>query len=195
MKARSLWVIVMAAGLAGGTTVVADTYQIDAQHTTIGFSIKHLVINNVKGQFKEFSGTIQVEGQDSATASTKAVIKAASIDTGIKMRDDHLRGPEFFDVAKFADITFVSKRIERNGANYVAIGDLTMHGVTKEIALPFTVSGPIVDPWGKSRVGVEAGITINRQDYGINYNKTLDSGGLMLGNDVKIEINLEAVKQ
>jgi polyisoprenoid-binding protein YceI len=186
---------VLAALLASVLAAAADTYDIDAYHTMVGFSIRHLVINNVKGVFKEFSGTVEYDGKDLSTFNARGTIKVASVDTAIAGRDEHLRGPDFFDAAKYPDITFAGKRVERQGEGYALIGDFTMHGVTKEIALPLTVAGPIVDPQGKTRIGLETTLTINRQDYGINWSKTLDNGGLMIGNDVKIEINAEAVKK
>ena len=172
----------------------ADRYQIDPAHTQIGFSVRHLVINNVKGKFNEFSGTILYDGQDITQSSVSVTLKAASIDTGVEQRDADLRSANFFDGARFPEVTFKSTRIEKRGEGYVALGTLTMHGVAKEVALPFSITGTIKDPWGKQRMGVEASLTINRQDWGIAYSQTLDSGGLIVGNDVKIELNVEAVQ-
>jgi len=173
----------------------ADVYQIDPQHTDVGFSIRHMVINNVKGSFKDFVGTIEYDGKDPLTIKANGTIKVASIDTGIAQRDEHLRSPDFFDVEKYPDIKFQGERVEKQGEGFALIGKFTMHGVTKEISMPFTISGPIVDPYGKTRIGIETGMTLNRQDYGVNWSKTLDNGGLVVGDDVKIEINAEAVKQ
>jgi polyisoprenoid-binding protein YceI len=172
----------------------ADRYQIDPAHTQIGFSVRHLVISNVQGKFNEFSGTILYDGQDTTKSSVSVTIKAASIDTGVEQRDSHLRSADFFDAAKYPEVTFQSTRIEKRGEGYVALGTLTMHGVAKEVALPFAIAGPIKDPLGKQRMGVEASLTINRQDWGIAYSQTLDNGGLLVGNDVKIELNVEAVQ-
>lgn len=180
---------------AGSPALGADVYQVDPQHTDVGFSIRHMVINNVKGSFRDFAGTIEYDGKDPLTLKAGGTIKVASIDTGIAGRDEHLRGPDFFDVGKYPEITFQGERVEKQGDGYALIGKFTMHGVTKEIALPFTLSGPIVDPYGKTRIGIESSLTLNRQDYGINWSKTLDNGGLMVGNDVKIEIGIEAVRQ
>jgi polyisoprenoid-binding protein YceI len=182
--------------LAVSTVAIgADVYQIDPQHTDVGFSIRHMVINNVKGSLKDFAGTIEYDGKDPLTIKASGTIKVASIDTGIAGRDEHLRGPDFFDVAKYPEIAFQGERVEKQGDGYALIGKFTMHGVTKEISLPFTISGPIVDPYGKTRIGIETSATLNRQDYGVNWSKTLDNGGLVVGNDVKIEIGAEAVKQ
>lgn len=191
VAAFSLVFVLAATAFALGS----DVYQVDPQHTDIGFSIRHMVINNVKGSFKDFAGTIEYDGKDPLTIKASGTIKATSIDTAIAARDEHLRGPDFFDVAKYPEIAFKSERVEKQGDGYVLTGKFTMHGITKELSLPFTISGPIVDPYGKSRIGIEAVTTVNRQDYGINWSKTLDNGGLMVADEVKIEINAEAVKQ
>jgi len=191
MAGYSLAFVLAATTLALG----ADVYQIDPQHTDVGFSIRHMVINNVKGSFKDFAGTIEYDGKDPLALKAGGTIKVASIDTGIAQRDEHLRSPDFFDVAKFPEILFQGERVEKQGDGYALIGKFTMHGVTKEISMPFTISGPIVDPYGKTRIGIETSLTLNRQDYGVNWSKTLDNGGLVVGNDVKIEIGAEAVKQ
>ena len=182
--------LILSAGVA-----LADTYQIDPAHTTVGFSIKHMVINNVHGRFADFKGTVEYDGKDVASVKASGTIEAKSVDTGIKQRDDHLRSPDFFDVAKYPEISFSGQKVQKQGDRYVLVGKFTMHGVTKDVSLPVTVNGPIVDPYGKSRIGIEIITTLNRQDYGINWSKTLDNGGLVVGDDVKIEISAEAVKQ
>jgi polyisoprenoid-binding protein YceI len=191
---KTLWGLLTGLLLASAAAA-ADRYEIDPVHTEVGFSVKHLVINNVRGKFNDFSGTILYDENDITKSSVQVSIKAASIDTGVKDRDNDLRSPNFFDVAKYPKLTFQSRSIEKRGDGYVAVGTLTMHGIAKEIALPFTLNGKIKDPWGSERVGFEAGLTINRQDWGINYSKVMDNGGLMVGNDVKIELNVEAVKK
>ena len=182
---------VLAAGIAWGD----DVYQIDPAHSVVGFSIRHMVINNVKGSFNDFAGTIEYDGKDPLSLKASGTIQVKSVDTGIAGRDDHLRGADFFDVAKFPEITFQSERVEKQGEGYALIGKFTMHGVTKEIALPFTVNGPIADMQGKSRIGIESSLTLNRQDYGLNWSKALDNGGLVVGDEVKIELGMEAVLQ
>ncbi len=172
----------------------ADQYQIDPVHTLIGFSARHLVINNVKGKFTDFSGTILYDEQDITKSSINVTIRAASINTGVDKRDDDLRSANFFEVAKNPEITFHSTRIEKRGEGYVAVGVLAMHGVSKEVAVPFSITGKIKDPWGKERIGVEASLTVDRRDWGITFNKAMDNGGLIVGNEIKIELNVEAVK-
>jgi polyisoprenoid-binding protein YceI len=192
MKARNS-VIATLIGLA--CTVygqAADTYKIDPVHSTIGFSVKHLVISNVKGKFNEFSGVVAID--NGAVKSANGTIQTKSIDTGVPQRDADLRSANFFDVQKDPTITFQSKRVEKKGDQFLLIGDYTMHGVTKELTLPVTLSGPIKDPWGNSRIGLEARTKVNRKDYGMTYNKVLEAGGLMVGDEVQIDINAEAVK-
>ena len=190
--------VVAAIGLwVGSASAVwaAQRYAIDEAHTTVGFSIPHLVINRVHGNFRQLSGAIVYDEADITKSSVEVVIKAAGIDTGNDKRDGHLRSPDFFDADKYPEIVFRSSRIERQGEGYLCTGTLTMHGVSKEIQIPFAITGTVRDPWGKTRLGAEAALTLNRQDYGIVYNKTLESGGMLLGNDVKIELNVEAVQE
>ncbi len=176
--------------------LAADTYKIDSAHTTVGFSISHLVINDVKGRFKEFEGTVIIDPDNGNTIQeARAVIQAKSIDTDIAKRDDHLRSADFFDVEKHPTITFESTKVEKQGNQHVLTGKFTMHGVTKEIGLPLSVKGPIKDPWGKTRIAVKARTSLNRKDYGLTWNQALEAGGLLVGEEVEIEINAEAVKQ
>ncbi len=177
-------------------TTAAETYVVDPVHSSIGFSVRHLIINNIPGRFKEYNGTISYDAADITKSSVQFTAKVASIDTGVQQRDDHLRNADFFEVAKYPEMTFKSTRIEKKGkGSFLAHGTFTLKGVSKEIAIPFKVFGPVNAPGGKVRIGVEAGLTINRQDYGITWSKTLDGGGLVVGNDVNILLNLEAVKQ
>ena len=193
-KGLAVAVILLAVGLVAGTTRAADTYTIDRAHSSIQFIVRHLVVTKVKGEFNEFAGTILYDDKDITKSSVEVTIKATSIDTKEPKRDDHLRSPDFFEVAKFPEIIFKSKRIEKAGDGYAAIGDLTMHGVTKEIKIPFTIAGVITDPWGNTRLGLSAETELNRQDYGVSWSKKLDNGGLVAGDDVQIELEVEAVK-
>ena len=180
--------------LSAGTTQAADKYTIDPSHCHIGFSVRHLVINNIRGRFTDYSGAIVFDEQDITRSSVEITIKVESINTDVKNRDDHLRGSDFFDVAKYPDITFKSSRIEKRGAGYAAIGQFTMRGVAREITLPFKVNGKS-NFQGATHLGVEAAVTINRRDFGMTWNATLDTGGLVVGNEVTIELNIEAVKK
>jgi polyisoprenoid-binding protein YceI len=180
--------------LSGGSAWAAEKYTIDPAHCHIGFSIRHLVINSIRGRFTDYTGAIVFDEQDVSKSSVEITIKAESINTDVKPRDEHLRGSDFFDVAKYPDITFKSTRVEKRGAGYVAIGIFTMHGVSKEIALPFKVNGKS-NFQGETHLGIEASLTINRRDFGMTWNATLDTGGLVVGNEVNIELNIEAVKK
>jgi polyisoprenoid-binding protein YceI len=170
----------------------ADTYNIDPMHSSVGFSVQHMVINKVRGKFTEFQGSVVVDGK--TIQSAKGTIQTKSVDTGIARRDNHLRSPDFFDATKYPTITFVSKRVENKGGDTVLVGDYTMHGVTKELSMPVTLSGPIKDNWGGERIGLEAKTKLNRRDYGLTYNQALETGGLVVGDEIELEINAEAVK-
>jgi polyisoprenoid-binding protein YceI len=195
MNKRTSTVAILALiGLVASRPVApaADTYKIDPAHSNIGFTVTHLVINTVRGKFDEFAGTVELEG--SALQGAQGTIQAKSIDTGIERRDNHLRSADFFEVAKYPTITFQSKRVEKKGEDAVLVGDFTMHGVTRELALPATVKGPIKDPWGNSRIGLQARAKLNRKDYGLKYNQALETGGLVVADEVELDLNVEAVK-
>ncbi len=182
-------------GVAAAAADAPATFNVDPAHSTVSFKIRHFV-TKVEGQFKEFSGTITGDQKNPAGASVEFVIKAASIDTRTDKRDAHLRSADFFDVEKYPEITFKSTKIvSKGGDKYDVTGSFTMHGVTKEITLPVTFNGFAKDPWGNTRAGFSLATTLNRKDYGILWNKALDEGGFMLGDDVDITIEIEAVKK
>jgi polyisoprenoid-binding protein YceI len=174
-----------------------DVWQIDPAHSGVQFSIRHMMISNVRGQFGDVKGTVRADGNDPTKAVVEATIAATSIDTDQEKRDAHLRSPDFLDVEKFPTITFRSKRIEPVGeGRWKMTGDLTLHGVTKEVVLD--VEGPtaaIKDPGGKTRAGAHATAKLKRSDFGITWSKTLDGGGLVVGDDVNVTIDVEGVKQ
>ncbi len=169
-----------------------EKFQIDPTHSNVGFTVRHMAIAKVSGEFKKFSGTIVYDAQDLTKSSVNVMIHTASIDTENEDRDNHLRSDDFFNAAKDSVITFVSKKIEKKGDGFVAIGDFTLRGVTKEIALPFTILGTIKDQRGDTRLGVEAKTTINRFDYGVKWDRAFEPGNLVVGKDVDITLNLEA---
>jgi polyisoprenoid-binding protein YceI len=184
------------ATLMGATARALDTYKVDPAHTSINFSIDHMVINTVHGRFRQFDGTITVDPDGgNALKQASAAIQAKSIDTDIERRDNHLRSPDFFDVEKYPTITFESAEVKTDGGTQTLVGKFTMHGVTKEISLPVKLKGPIKDPMGGTRLGLEASTKLNRKDYGLAWNKVLEAGGVMVGEDVGIQINAEFVKQ
>ncbi|HEV2763378.1 MAG TPA: YceI family protein [Pyrinomonadaceae bacterium] len=182
------------AAKASYAAIPGGEYRIDPAHSTIGFAIRHYEINWVSGRFKDFSGTIRYDEKDVTKSSVEFTAKIASIDTGVEGRDKHLRTADFFDAEKFPDMTFKSHHVERKGNGYVLHGDFTMRGITKQVAIPFTVTGAIKDPRGNTRFGVEASTRIDRRDYGITWGKALEGGGLDLGNEVTVNLSLEAVK-
>jgi polyisoprenoid-binding protein YceI len=173
-------------------TLAADTYKIDPNHSSVGFGVSHMVINTVHGKFNDFNGTITLDGK--SVTDAKGTIQTKSIDTGVAGRDKHLKSPDFFDVEKYPTITFVSKKAEAKDGQTVLVGDFTMHGTTKEISLPVTVKGPIKDMMGMERIGLHAKTTINRKEYGLGWNKALEAGGVVVGEEVELEINAEATK-
>jgi polyisoprenoid-binding protein YceI len=171
----------------------ADTFKIDPNHSTVGFAVSHMVINTVHGKFDEFAGTVTTDNGHVQLA--EGTIQTKSIDTGVAARDKDLRSANFFDVEKYPTITFQTKSSTKEGDKSVLVGDFTMHGVTKSISLPITVKGPIKDPWGNTRIGLEGSLKVNRKEFGLTYSKALETGGLVVGDEVEITINAEAVKQ
>ena len=174
-----------------------STWEIDPAHTSIGFSIRHMMVSNVRGHFGKFSGTVKANEKDLTESTVEATIDVASIDTGNTKRDDHLRSPDFFDVAKYPTMTFKSRKITPAGdKKWKVTGDLTMHGVTKEVTLD--VEGPtaeVKDPQGHVRAGATATTKLSRADFGITWSKTLDGGGLVVGDEVSVTIEVEGVKK
>ncbi len=175
----------------------ADTWQIDPAHTNVEFTVRHMMISNVKGQFQKTSGTITANGNDAASAKIDATIDASSIDTRVEKRDGHLKSPDFLDVAKYPTITFKSSKVEADGpGKWKVTGDLTLHGVTKPVVLDVESNGaPIHDPMGNTRAGASATTKIKRSDFGLTWNKVLESGGVLVGDEVAISIDVEAIKK
>ena len=189
-----LVVMVQLAGMAAGA-LAADQYAIDPVHTSVGFTVPHLVISRVHGAFTAVEGTILYDAEDLTRSSVRVTIQAQSVNTANARRDEHLRSPDFFDAAAHPEITFESTRIEPQGDGYVCRGTLTIRGVSKAVAIPFKVLGQVVDPMGKTRIAVEGALTINRQAFGVSWNKTLDNGGFVVGDEVQITLNVEAIRQ
>lgn len=191
MRTRKVVGLLLAVVAIGGSAVAADEYRIDPVHSTVGFNVKHMMVSTVHGRFNDFNGTIVYDDKNLAKSSVKVTIKAASVNTDNTARDNDLRSANFLDVEKFPEITFQSKSVEKKGDGYVAHGTLTIRGVAKDVDLPFTLSGPLNTPRGKF-MGADAGLTINRMDYGVSWSRALDGGGVVVSNDVKIELNVEA---
>ena len=172
------------------------TWNIDPVHTTVEFKVRHMMITNVKGHFKPVSGVIAVDEADITRSHVEASIDAASVDTREPDRDAHLRSAEFLEVEKFPTLTFTSTRVTRDGERNLEVeGDLTIHGVTRKAT--FLVEGPTApgkDPWGNLRIGLSASTKINRKDFGLTWNAALETGGILVGDEVTITLDVEAVK-
>ena len=172
-------------------------WAIDTSHSEIGFKVKHLMISNVKGVFKEFKASIYTTGKDFMTSEIDIWINTASIDTGDEKRDNHLKGPDFFDVENHKQITFTGNTCEKADAdgNYELRGNLTIKGITKRIKLDIEFGGVIKDPWRNKKAGFIIKGKINRKDWGLTWNTVLEAGGVMLSNDVKINCEVQLIKQ
>jgi polyisoprenoid-binding protein YceI len=191
---RKLFAAFALATLVAIPSFAADTYAVDAGHSEVSFQVRHLV-TNVRGRFNDFNGTINLDPANLEKSSVEFRVKAASIDTAHEDRDKHLRAEDFFHVEKYPEITFKSTSIKKTGKDtYAVTGDFTMRGVTKRITLPVTYLGAARDPWGNDKAGFETAITLDRKDYGIVWNAAVDNGGVILGDEVKIAVNLEANK-
>ena len=190
-------VLVLISILTGSVAAGASTWQIDPNHTSVDFAVRHLMVSTVRGQFAKTAGSAESDDQDYSKAKVTATIDADSIDTRVAKRDAHLKSPDFLDVAKYPTITFASKRVEKAGeGHWKVVGDLTLHGVTREVTLDVEgPSAPVKDPMGGIRAGAHATTKINRSDFGIAWNKALDGGGVLVGDEVAISIDVEAVKQ
>jgi polyisoprenoid-binding protein YceI len=181
--------------IASTKTIAPTTWKIDAAHSHIEFAVKHMMISTVKGRFTDVTGTITAVDDDPAASVVDISIATASIDTREPQRDAHLRSTDFFDAEKYPAITFKSTRVEDiRGDRFRLVGNLTIHGVTGEVALDVTSEGRGTDPWGGERAGYSAKTSIKRSDYGLRWNQALETGGVLVGDEVKIHIDLELIK-
>jgi polyisoprenoid-binding protein YceI len=169
-------------------------WTIDATHSRFGFSVPHMVVSDVEGLFHTASGKVLLDEADLTKSTVELTIDATSIDTDNADRDKHLKGPDFFDVAKYPQITFKSTKIKKAGKAYKVTGDLTMRGVTKPVTLDVQLSDAVMNPWGKQVRGVKVAGKVNRQDFGVSWNKALDKGGMVVGDEVTFDIKLELNK-
>lgn len=179
-----------------GSAFAAD-YVIDPSHTSVGFTVRHLMVTKVRGSFEKVSGTVKYDPNEPEKIVIDATIDAASINTREAKRDEHLRSPDFFDVAKHPTLTFKSKKAKVLGKGKLeVIGDLTIRGVTKEVTLQVEgLDQEIKDPWGNVRRGATATTRINRKDFGLAWNQVLETGGVMVGEDVDIQIDVQLIRQ
>ena len=181
-------------GLCLSTTAAADTWSIDNSHSSVGFSVTHMLISTVEGSFSGFEGTAETNPEGQLTG-LQGKVSVVSVDTDSEKRDAHLTQPDFFDAAKFPEMTFQSTSVKADGKGYAVTGNLTIRDVTKPVTLAFTeLKGPVSDPWGNVKVGTTATGRINRQDFGVSWSKSLDTGGAVVSDEVDIELRLELKK-
>jgi polyisoprenoid-binding protein YceI len=189
-------IITLMAALSLPALALATTWDIDPDHSNIGFKVRHLMVSNVKGHFDKFTGTVEIDYKDITKSKVAVTIDTNSINTNVQKRDDDLRSANFFEVVKYPTMTFVSKKTAKAGKDKLKVtGDLTIHGVTKEVVLD--VEGPSAeskDPWGNFRRGASATTKINRKDYGLTWNKALETGGVVVGDEVTIMLEVEMIK-
>lgn len=177
------------------SAVMTRTFQIDKTHSEAAFQVRHL-ISKVRGRFADFDGTIDFDEEKPEQSKVSVTIQAASIDTNTPDRDKHLRSEDFFAVDKYPTLTFVSTKITpKGGGAFDVAGDLTMRGVTKAIVIPVSYLGKAVDPWGNEKVAFEGEVTLNRKDFGLNWNAAIETGGFLVGDEVKVSLSVQAAAQ
>ena len=185
----------MSATTSPSTLIPTGTWAIDPAHSKVGFAVKHMGIANVRGEFTDFDGTLEI-GEDLSSAKVYGTVRAQSVDTNEPQRDDHLRSSDFFDVAQYPELRFESTSIEAlDDEEFRISGQLTVHGVSNEIVLHAEVQGTDIDPWGNERVGLEVTGQLSRGDYGMTFNQALGSGNMLVGDKVKLALDISAVKQ
>lgn len=174
----------------------AAPWNIDAEHSNVGFKVRHMMVSNVKGDFGKVVGIVDIDDKDLTKSKVEVSIETASINTGVAKRDEHLKSADFFDVAKYPAMTFVSQKVKKAGGKLKVTGFLTLHGITKEVVLD--VEGPTKaykDPWGNTKRGATATAKINRKDFGLTYNAAIESGGVMVGEEITIALEIELLKK
>ncbi|HKR52472.1 MAG TPA: YceI family protein [Pseudonocardiaceae bacterium] len=184
-------------GSAPGTAVadLSGHYIIDPTHSRLGFVARHAMVTKVRGSFMDFAGSFDMDASDWSASKAQATIQVASVDTGNEQRDSHLRANDFFDVPNYPKITFTSTRVEQTAEGTFAVtGDLTIKGITKPVTIELVYTGSAVDPFGNSRIGFEGTTTINRKDFGVNFNATLDTGGVLVSDKITLELDISAIK-
>ncbi|KAA0234598.1 MAG: Protein YceI [Acidimicrobiales bacterium] len=186
----------MSTGISAATGTATGTYEIDPSHSRIGFVARHAMVTKVRGSFNDFEGSGYFDAENPAASYLRISIEAASIDTRNSDRDDHLRSNDFFDMATYPTISFVSTAVEANGDDeYKVTGDLTIKGVTKPVTVDFEFTGTAVDPYGNQRIGFEGKTVLNRKDWGVNWNAALEAGGVLVSEKVTLELEVSAIRQ
>ena len=177
------------------TALATSTWDIDPAHSSVEFSVKHMMVSTVKGRFRNVDGTLRIDEADPTRSSVEATVDVASIDTGVAQRDDHLRSDDFFNAARYPKISFRGTGIEKRGEDWKLTGDLTIREVSRPVVLDVEFDGRGVDAFGKDRAGFTAETKINRKDFGVNWNGLIEAGGVVVGDTVKIALNIAAVRQ
>lgn len=178
-----------------GLAAATGTWVIDPAHTNLGFSARHAMVAKVRGNFGEFAGSFTIDGANPANSSAELTIQAASIDTKVADRDAHLKSADFLDVEVYPTITFTSTSVAVQGSDIVVTGDLTIHGVTKSVDVTYELVGVSQDPWGNTKIGFEGSAKISRKDFGLVWNAALETGGVLVGDEIKLNLDVEAAKQ
>ncbi len=198
MRFAKWFALTLVVALAVGAAWASDRaghYKIDPAHSQATFKIKHLGISWVTGRFDKLQGSFEYNPDNLSESKVEAAIEASSVDTDVQQRDDHLRSPDFFDVATYPEIKFVSKSVQAGEAGkFQILGDLTIHGVTRPVTLDSELGGTVKDPWGNVRAAFSGSTTINRKDFGLTWNKALEAGGLLVGEEVHIQVSVEGVQ-
>ena len=178
------------------TETALDTYTIDPAHSRLSFIVRHMGFSKVRGSFEQFEGVVRMKQDDLSTIEAEGTVQTDSVTTSDEKRDAHLRSADFFEVEKHPTITFQSTEVRNvDGDSFTLVGDFTLHGVTKQIELKGTFLGTGTDPWGGTRIAIEAETTLNRKEYGLNWNAVLESGGFLVSDDVRIALEIQAVQQ
>lgn len=191
---RLLWLFGAMVWLPSVVHAEPARWNLDPDHSTIEFRVTHMIVSKTTGRFMNYAGFIDMDAEASTVKVIEATIKAGSVNTNHEKRDSHLRNADFLDVEHYPTITFKMKNYKKTAEGYTAVGDLTLHGVTKEITLAGQYNGATKDPWGNTRAGFSAEGKLNRKDFGMVWNKTLDSGGLVVGDEVQIRLDIECIK-
>jgi len=199
MRRRAKWEVsllvgVLAVSLPVGARAEMARWDLDPDHSIIEFRVAHMVVSKTAGRFMDYSGVVEMDVDAQQFKTIEATINTASVNTNHEKRDAHLRNVDFFDVEKYPTMTYKMKSYKKTGEGYTALGDLTLRGVTKEITLVGTFNGITKDPWSNTRAGFTGEGKLNRKDFGMVWNKTLDSGGLVVGDEVQIRLDIECIK-
>jgi polyisoprenoid-binding protein YceI len=188
-------VLALSSFLFLSSTALADEWNFDAGHSRVGFSVPHMMVTDVEGRFHDVKAKIDIDEKDPSKSTIELTIQTASIDTSNADRDKHLKSPDFFDVAKFPTMTFKSTKVAKAGkGKFKVTGDLTIRDVTKSVVLDVALTDPVTSPWGKQVRGGKVEGKINRRDFGLNWNKALDHGGVLVGDDVTLDVRIELNK-